>query len=88
MEEQFEKGSRSPILYLEAWNYLAKDVSLLHRLSKFWIQVLLFAAKGELLNEELVMRMAYLSGYEKSFNNRLDAGDWQSAGGGVCEKRL
>lgn len=71
MEEQFEKGSRSPILYLEAWNYLAKDISLLHRLSKFWIQVLLFAAKGELLNEELVMRMAYLSGYEKSFNNSL-----------------
>ena len=71
MEEQFEKGCKSPLLYLEAWSFLSKDVSLLHRLSRFWIQVLLYAAKEKLLNEELVMRMAYLSGYEKNFNNSL-----------------
>lgn len=67
LEEQFEKGCRSPILYLEAWKYVNDDMSLLHRLSSFWNQVFLFAAKRELLTEELVHRLAYLSGYEKNY---------------------
>lgn len=71
MEEQFERGCRSPFLYLEAWNYIRSDMSLLHRLNRFWAQVFLFAGKEELLTEELVMRFAYLSGYEKSFNRSL-----------------
>lgn len=71
MEEQFERGCRSPFLYLEAWNYIRKDMSLLHRLNRFWAQVFLFAGKEDILTEELVMRFAYLSGYEKSFNRSL-----------------
>ncbi|MDC7286708.1 DUF5717 family protein [Blautia schinkii] len=71
MEEQFERGCRSPLLYLEAWKYICKDMSLLHRLSSFWAQVFLFAGKEGLLTEELSMRFAYLSGYEKSFNQSL-----------------
>lgn len=68
MEEQFEKGCASPLLYLDAWNYISNDMSLLHRSSRFWIQVFLYAGKNGLLTEELVMRFAYLSGYEKNFN--------------------
>lgn len=68
MEEQFDKGCRSPLLYLEAWNYVSADMSLLHRISRFWVQVFLYAGKNGLLTEELVMRFAYLAGYEKSFN--------------------
>lgn len=71
MEEQFERGCRSPLLYLEAWNYISKDMSLLHRISRFWVQVFLFAGKNGLLTEELVMRLSYLTGYEKSFNRSL-----------------
>lgn len=71
MEEQFERGCSSPLLYLEAWNYISSDMTLLHRLSRFWIQVFLFAARSGLLTEELVMRFSYLSGYEKSFNRSL-----------------
>ena len=74
LEEQFDKGSRSPLLYLEAWNYIRADMSLLHRISRFWIQVFLYAGKNDLLTEELVMRFAYLSGYEKSFNRSLYRG--------------
>ena len=33
MEELYEKGCTSPILYLEAWNWISKDISNLHRLS-------------------------------------------------------
>lgn len=71
MEEQFDRGCRSPLLYLEAWNYISADMSLLHRISRFWVQVFLFAGKKGLLTEELVMRLSYLSGYEKSFNRSL-----------------
>ncbi|MDO4273024.1 MAG: DUF5717 family protein [Eubacteriales bacterium] len=71
MEELFERGCRSPLLYLEAWNYISRDMSLLHRLSGFWAQVFLFAGKERLFTEELVMRFAYLSGYEKNFSQSL-----------------
>lgn len=71
MEEQFERGCRSPFLYLEAWKYISRDMTLLHRMSSFWAQVFLLAGKEELLTEELVMRFAYLTGYEKEFNRSM-----------------
>ena len=71
MEELFEKGCTSPFLYLEAWNSICADMTLLHRMNRFWAQVFLFAGKEKMLTEELVMRLAYLSGYEKSFNESL-----------------
>lgn len=71
MEELFERGCTSPFLYLEAWNSICADMSLLHRINGFWAQVFLFAGKEQMLTEELVMRLAYLSGYEKAFNESL-----------------
>ncbi len=71
MEDQFIRGCRSPLLYLESFRLLQKDVNLLTRLSPFWIQVLLYGAKHHLMNEDFAMRIAYLSGYEKSFSSAL-----------------
>ncbi|MDO5135341.1 MAG: DUF5717 family protein [Eubacteriales bacterium] len=71
MEEIYEKGCKSPFLYLEAWERICKDMSLLHRMNGFWAQVFLFAARKGLLTQELSMRLAYLSGYEKRFNKSL-----------------
>ena len=71
LEELYEKGCFSPLLYVEAWKLISEDVSLLHRLSPFWMQVFCFAGKHGLLTEELVMRLAYLSGYEKKFYGSL-----------------
>ena len=56
---------------MKAWKWVSRDMTLLHRLSSFWIQVFCYAGKRDLLTEELVMRMAYLSGYEKSFSGAL-----------------
>ena len=67
MEEVYEKGCTCPVLYLEAWKWICRDMSLLHRISPFWMQVFHYAGKSGLLTEELVMRLAYLSGYEKEF---------------------
>ena len=66
-----KKGCTSPLLYIEAWKMISEDVSLLHRLTPFWMQVFCYAGKHDLLTEELVMRMAYLSGYEKRFYGSL-----------------
>lgn len=71
MEEQFERGCKSPFLYLEAWTRICRDMSLLHRLNSFWGQVFLFAARRKLLTEELTMRLSYLSGYEKNYNESI-----------------
>ena len=71
MEEQYERGCSSPLLYLQAWETVASEVSLLHRLTPFWIQVFVFAGKNGLLTQELVMRLSYLSGYEKSYREPL-----------------
>ena len=71
MEELFDRGCRSPFLYLEAWNYISNDTSLLHRMSSFWTQVFLFAGQKGLLTEELVMRFAYLTGYEREFSRSM-----------------
>lgn len=67
MEEQYDYGSRSPLLYLEAYAIIEKDISQLPHLNGFWIQVLLFAARGEKIEEELAVRIAYLSSYRKNF---------------------
>lgn len=67
MEELYEKGCTSPLLYQEAWEWVCKDASLLHRMSPFWMQVFHYAGRRKMLTEEIVMRMAYLAGYEKNF---------------------
>ena len=51
MEELYEKGCKSPFLYLEAWELVSRNISLLHRLNGFWVQVFLFAAKRDLLTQ-------------------------------------
>lgn len=71
MEEIYAKGCCSPLLYQEAWNMISREPSLLHRLTPFWMQVLCYAGRRNLLTEELVMRLAYLSGYEKKFYGSL-----------------
>jgi hypothetical protein len=71
LEDLYGRGCTSPLLYLEAWKYLKEDLSVLHRLTPFWRQVFLFAARRDLLTEEMVLRLAYLTGYEKVFDKGL-----------------
>ena len=71
LEEQFERGSRNPVLYIEAWDRICLEYGLLRKSSGFWTQVFLYAEKNGLLQEELCMRFCYLSGYEKTFSESL-----------------
>lgn len=70
-EDCFNAGSMSPFLYLDAWNLLAKEESLLRRLSPFMIQVLNFGLKHNFITEGLLQRTAFLSDNEKNFNRPL-----------------
>ena len=72
LQHQYEIGSRSPLLYLEAYHLIIeKDINLMDRMNPFWTQVMLFAGRQQLLTEEVCMRIAYLSGYEKTFSRSL-----------------
>ncbi|MDD3337909.1 MAG: DUF5717 family protein [Lachnospiraceae bacterium] len=71
MDNIFEMGCRSPLLYLEAYTVVRNDEGLLKRTNKFWKQVMLFVCRKELLTEELALRVAYLSINEKKFTETM-----------------
>ena len=68
LEACFNAGCTSPFLYLEAWNILKQEESLLRRLSPFMLQVLCFAQRYQMLTEGLLLRTAFLSGNSKHFS--------------------
>lgn len=67
MDNLFDTGCRSPLLYMEAISLLRRDDALLKRLTGFTRHVLEFAVRKKLLTEELALRAAYLSDNEKNF---------------------
>ncbi|MGN0362334.1 MAG: DUF5717 family protein [Bilifractor sp.] len=71
LEDCFSAGCTSPFLYLDAWNLLAREESLLRRLSSFMIQVLHFGLKHDFITEGILQRTAFLSDNEKNFNRPL-----------------
>lgn len=70
MEEMrvlFERGCRSPFLYLAVCRMVAAQPLLLSRLGAFELQALLFGAKKGLISRELAVRIALLSEEERTF---------------------
>ncbi|MGI6007596.1 MAG: DUF5717 family protein [Ruminococcus sp.] len=71
MEQQFELGVTSPVLYLEACQVIREDENQFRKLTPFMIQVLAFAGRNRLLTKELGMRAAYLASHEKTFKSSV-----------------
>ncbi|MCR5737308.1 MAG: DUF5717 family protein [Eubacterium sp.] len=63
----FGEGCYSPVMYYEAANIIAKQPELLRIINKFEIQVLNFAGKYHMTNEELAKQTAELMAKEKTF---------------------
>lgn len=59
------------MIYIEAWNLLMSNPTLLMRLENFELQVLSYAAKKELLTPDVVTQVVYLAGKQKSYVERL-----------------
>ncbi|MBR1692880.1 MAG: hypothetical protein IJ711_08920, partial [Lachnospiraceae bacterium] len=61
LEALFKRGANSPVLYLEAYRILESAPKLFYRLGSFEVQVLRFAVKYNMLKEEMLDQIAYLS---------------------------
>lgn len=68
LEEQFERGCNSPVLYIEALFLLNANPSLLMKLGGFERQVLMYGAKHEQLNQDVVLQFVYLVQKEREFS--------------------
>ncbi len=71
MENLYDMGCRSPLLYLEAYKLIQQDIGHLKRLNAFWKSVLQYVTKESLFTEEIALRVAYLSGNEKTFTKSM-----------------
>ncbi len=71
LEEQFYKGSCSPLYYIEAFILMNTTPSLLTKLDEFEVQVLMYGAKRKLIGKELMRQLQYLLEKVKGFDPLL-----------------
>ena len=71
IEEQYKNGCRSPIMYVEAYQYYVNNPVTLSRLNEFEIQILTWAARNGLMNNELCKQVLYLCARTKEFSEGL-----------------
>lgn len=71
LEQQYRHGASSPVIYVEAWNLLAANPTLLMKLEGFELQVLLYAARKELMVPAVAEQTVYLSMRQRSYDARL-----------------
>ena len=60
LEEQFERGCTSPVLYIEALTLINANPALLMKLGEFERQMLWYGARREYLSREVVSQAVYL----------------------------
>ena len=66
IEQQYQRGCVSPILYVEAYHYFALNPSALNKLEQFELEVLLFAIKYKRLDDDVRKQLAYLAARKKA----------------------
>lgn len=71
LEDQFENGCRSPIIYFEAVQMLNRNPSVLRKLGRFELQVLNYGNKKGVLSPDLLEQVYYLAGRVKDFSEVL-----------------
>lgn len=71
LEEQFYKGSNSPLFYIEAFVLMNSTPSLLTKLSEFEIQVLFYGAKKKLISKDLMRQFQYLLEKNKGYDSLI-----------------
>lgn len=69
MKEIFRAGCHSPYLYTHAFRLLEKNPRLLTKLDDFEVQVLMFAAKREMVEKDLALVIADLYGSVKHYRS-------------------
>ena len=71
LEEQFENGCISPMLYAEAISLLEEEPTLLLKLDSFEQQVIWFGVKTKLIQKRLFDQIVYVAGKVSGFSNLI-----------------
>ena len=71
IKQQFERGCNSPVFYIEALLLIKAEPSLFMELGDFEIQMLRYAAKHDLLTDEIIMQLHYLAPRSQDSMDRL-----------------
>ncbi|MGX8728269.1 MAG: DUF5717 family protein, partial [Lachnospiraceae bacterium] len=71
LEAAYERGFRSPLVYLDAAELLRGDERLLVRMTPFTRQVLHFAARNHWMTRGLARRAAFLAGNSKQYSGQM-----------------
>lgn len=71
LSKQFDNGSSSPVIYVEAYQVLVNNPTILSYLGKFEIQVLKYMAKKEILTAEIVEQFMFLLGRIKNYDKNM-----------------
>lgn len=68
LEEQFNRGCTSPVIYVEALLLLNLNPTLLRKLGNFEKQLLLYGAKQEILSSDVILQFVTLMQREREFS--------------------
>lgn len=71
LEELSHYHCTSPVIYIEAWQLLCMNPAMLMKLDLFEQQILSFAVKNDLMKEEIIMQVVYLSQKEKVYSGSI-----------------
>ncbi len=71
LQEQFERGCFSPVLYIEALILWKNDPALLFHLNDHEIRILTFAARNGYLTEEIIRQLHYMAPRMGQFDKRV-----------------
>lgn len=69
LEELFRNHCTSPVIYIEAWNLLRANPSMLMKMEEFEQQVLYYAVRNDLMKDEIVMQIVYLAQKQKTYSD-------------------
>ena len=67
IRQQFERGCNSPVFYIEALLLIRAEPSLFMELGEFEMQMLRYAAKHDLMTDEVIMQLHYLVPRKQDF---------------------
>lgn len=71
LEELFIHHCTSPMVYIEAWNILCMNPAMLRKLDLFEEQVLTYAVKNGVMQEEILLQVVYLAGQKRGYSEGL-----------------
>ena len=67
MRDMYGRGCHSPFLYAQAFKIYERNPFLLKKMGDYEVQVMMFAAKRDLVEKELALRLAELAGAVKHY---------------------